>query len=196
NPSLRSGPAPVPFFVSTAGSSLSEHGGKGMTQTVAERLLRAWARTDLLFSMLRPEAFLARPISLRHPFVFYVGHLPAFAWIHIGAGTLARPSFTPAFDDMFSRGIDPDVDDPERCHDHPEVPEQWPVLDAVLAYRDRVRAAVLESIDAVAERSGNDPMAQNGRVFAMVVEHELMHQETLLYMIQQLVPALKVRPSW
>ncbi len=167
-----------------------------MTRTVAERLLRAWQRTDLIFSTLRPEAFLVRPIALRHPFVFYVGHLPAFAWIHICGGTLARPSFAPALDDMFSRGIDPDVDDPERCHDHPDVPEHWPALDTVLAYRDRVRAEVLRSIDAVEERSTADPMAENGRVFAMVVEHELMHQETLLYMVQQLAPELKTRPSW
>ena len=114
-----------------------------MTETIAERLLRTWQRTDLIFSTLRPEAFLARPIALRHPFIFYVGHLPAFAWIHICGGILGRPSFAPALDDMFSRGIDPDVDDPERCHDHPEVPERWPDLDTVLAYRDRVRGAVL-----------------------------------------------------
>ena len=78
-----------------------------MGQTIAERLLRAWQRTDLIFSTLRPDAFLARPIALRHPFIFYVGHLPAFAWIHICGGTLGQPSFAPAFDDMFSRGIDP-----------------------------------------------------------------------------------------
>lgn len=167
-----------------------------MTQTIAERLQRAWQRTDLIFSTLKPEAFLAQPISLRHPFIFYVGHLPAFAWIHICGGTLARPPFAPAFDDMFSRGIDPDVDDPEQCHDHPDVPERWPEIDTVLGYRDRVRAAVLASIDAVAERSSADPMARNGRVFSMVVEHELMHQETLLYMVQQLAPELKARPSW
>jgi ergothioneine biosynthesis protein EgtB len=168
----------------------------GMTQTVAERLLCAWQRTDLIFSTLKPAAFLARPISLRHPFVFYVGHLPAFARIHICAGTLGQPSFAPTFDDMFSRGIDPDVEDPLHCHDHPTVPEHWPALDTVLAYRDRVRTEILKSIEAVAELSTTDPMAENGRVFAMVVEHELMHQETLLYMIQQLAPELKTRPAW
>ncbi len=167
-----------------------------MTRTVAERLQDAWQRSDLIFSTLSPEAFRARPIALRHPFIFYVGHLPAFAWIHICGGTLGHPSFAPALDDMFSRGIDPDVDNPEQCHDHPEIPDRWPELETVLAYRDRVRAAVLASLDAVAERSSADPMAQNGRVFSMVVEHELMHQETLLYMVQQLAPELKARPSW
>jgi ergothioneine biosynthesis protein EgtB len=167
-----------------------------MIETVAERLLRAWERTDLIFSTLRPGAFLARPIALRHPFIFYVGHLPGFAGIHICQGALGQPSFAPALDEMFSRGIDPDVDDPTRCHDHPDVPERWPDLEDVLAYRDRVRAAVLASIDLVAERSPADLMAERGRVFAMVVEHELMHQETLLYMIQQLAPEMKTRPDW
>src|SRR5438876_4049190 len=84
--------------------------------TVVERLTRAWQRTDQIFSTLKPDALLARPIALRHPFIFYVGHLPAFAWNHVCAGTLGRASFNPEFDDVFSRGIDPDVDDPERCH--------------------------------------------------------------------------------
>jgi ergothioneine biosynthesis protein EgtB len=167
-----------------------------MTPSVAERLQGAWQRTDRIFSTLKPEAVLARPIALRHPFIFYIGHLPAFAWIHICGGVLGRPSPAPAFDEMFSRGIDPDVDHPEQCHEHPAVPERWPDVDEVLAYRDRVRAAVLGSIDAVAERASADPMAERGRVFSMVVEHELMHQETLLYMVQQLSPALKARPAW
>ena len=167
-----------------------------MTQTIDEQLRGVWQRTDRIFATLRPEAFLARPIALRHPFIFYVGHLPAFAWIHICGGTLGRPSPAPLFEDMFSRGIDPDVDDPARCHDHPEVPERWPDVSAVLAYRDRVRAEIVESIDAVAARSDTDVMAENGRVLAMVVEHEMMHQETLLYMVQQLAPELKTRPSW
>src|SRR5207249_9447191 len=110
-----------------------------MAETVSERLAVDWARTDRIFEMLVPGAFLARPIALRHPFIFYVGHLPAFAWNHVYAGTLGRASFKPEFDDVFSRGIDPDVDDPERCHDHPEAPERWPDLATVLAYRDRVR---------------------------------------------------------
>jgi hypothetical protein len=164
--------------------------------TVVERLTRAWQGTDQIFSTLKPDALLARPIALRHPFIFYVWHLPSFAWNNVCGGTLGRASFNPECDDVFSRGIDPDVDDPERCHDHPEAPERWPDLATVLAYRDRVRAAVLESIDAVAERATVDLMAWGGRVFSMVIEHELMHQETLLYMIRQLAPEHKTRPAW
>ena len=58
---------------------------------------------------------------------------------------LGRPSFNARFDEIFDRGIDPDVDDPTQCHAHPEVPDAWPRPGAVLAYRDRVRAEVLAS---------------------------------------------------
>jgi ergothioneine biosynthesis protein EgtB len=167
-----------------------------MVETIADRLTDAWARTDRILGLLSPESWLAQPIALRHPFIFYVGHLPAFAWNHVGGALLERPAFNPAYDELFSRGIDPDVDDPTRCHDHPEAPEQWPAVADVLAYRDRVREALLGSVDAVAARADTHLMARDGRVFSMVIEHELMHQETLLYMLQRLPSERKVRPAW
>src|SRR5262249_33638164 len=45
-------------------------------------------------------------------------------------------------------------------------------------------------------RADREPMARNGRVFTMLIEHELMHQETLLYMMQRLALELKVGPAW
>jgi len=166
-----------------------------MGETTAERLVDVWARTDRIFDILGPARWLAQPIALRHPFIFYLGHLPAFAWNHVG-GLLDRPPFNPVFDELFSRGIDPDVDDPARCHDHPEVPDRWPAVADVIAYRDRVRAALLDDGAAVAERAATHLMAREGRVFTMVMEHELMHQETLLYMMQRLPLDQKVRPAW
>ena len=167
-----------------------------MAETTGERLAAVWARTDRIFEILAPEAIFAQPIALRHPFIFYVGHLPAFAWNHICDGVLGRPSLNPAYDELFSRGIDPDVDDPGHCHEHPEIPHRWPALAEVFAYRDRVRATVLESVDAVAERAPAHLLARDARVFSMVIEHELMHQETLLYMLQELAHERKVRPTW
>lgn len=41
---------------------------------------------------------------------------------------------------MFERGIDPDVDNPENCHAHSEIPDEWPPLKDILAYQGRVRA--------------------------------------------------------
>ncbi len=167
-----------------------------MVETVTERLTDAWARTDRIFEILAPGSWLEQPIALRHPFIFYLGHLPAFAWNHVGGALLERPSFNAAFDELFSRGIDPDVDDPEQCHDHPEVSARWPEVHEVIAYRDRVRAAVLDAVGAVSARASTHLMAREGRVFSMVIEHELMHQETLLYMMQRLALDRKVRPEW
>ncbi|HEY7652985.1 MAG TPA: SUMF1/EgtB/PvdO family nonheme iron enzyme [Methylomirabilota bacterium] len=167
-----------------------------MVETMMDRLTDAWARTDRIFDILAPSSWLEQPIALRHPFIFYLGHLPAFAWNHVGGTLLARPPFNAAFDELFSRGIDPDVDDPAHCHDHPEVPDRWPAVAEVSAYRDRVRGALRDATGAVAERAATHLMAREGRVFAMVLEHELMHQETLLYMLQRLSLERKVRPAW
>jgi ergothioneine biosynthesis protein EgtB len=166
-----------------------------MVETMTDRLTDAWARTDRIFEILAPGAWLAQPIALRHPFIFYLGHLPAFAWNHVGGELLGRPAFNPGFDELFSRGIDPDVDDPTHCHDHPEVPATWPAVPEVLAYRDRVRAALLDAGAAVADRASTHLMAREGRVFAMVAEHELMHQETLLYIWHRLPFDQKRKPA-
>ena len=150
-----------------------------------ERFLAAWSRSDQLFGVVKDERLLTKPIIWRHPFVFYVGHLPAFSWNQICGGILNWKSFNPYFDDLFCRGIDPDVDSGE-CHWHPDVPDQWPALKEIVRYRDQVRGAILESLDVMPKIHSDDIMARDGRVFEMVLEHEYMHHETLLYMMQEL----------
>jgi ergothioneine biosynthesis protein EgtB len=159
------------------------------------RFRTLWERTDRLLGLVLPDGALERPIALRHPFIFYAGHLPAFAWNHVCRGLLGRPSFNARFDEIFDRGIDPDVDDPTLCHAHPEVPEAWPSLSDVLAYRDEVRAEILASLDEVGDAPASRVMAPNGRVLLMALEHEQMHQETLLYMVQQLPLSRINRPA-
>ncbi len=157
--------------------------------------LAAWARTDKIFAMLPADEIQAQPIVWRHPFIFYIGHLPAFSWNQVCGALLHWKSFNPYFDDLFCRGIDPDVDTGE-CHWHPEVPESWPSLAETLEYRDHVRGAILESLEALGGSRSNSPMAQNGRVFQMILEHEYMHQETLAYMLQRVPPARKRRAKF
>ena len=150
-------------------------------------LLAAWRRSDEIFALLRPEALFYRPIVWRHPFIFYLGHLPAFTWNQVHRG---RPSANPYVDDIFSRGIDPDVDSGE-CHTHPEAPRRWPGVEAILRYRDGVRETVLEALDGSRVKPRDE---ERRRSFYIGLEHELMHQETLLYMIYQLAPQRKIRP--
>jgi ergothioneine biosynthesis protein EgtB len=166
-----------------------------LTLDLEPRFRTLWERTDRLFALVGPDGIFQRPIALRHPFVFYVGHLPGFAWNHVCRRLLGRPSFNPRFDEIFDRGIDPDVDDPTQCHAHPEVPDAWPSLLEVHAYRDRVRAEILASLDEVGGAPARDVMAENHRVLLLVLEHEQMHQETLLYMIQHLPLSRLVRSA-
>jgi DinB superfamily len=133
-----------------------------LTLDLERRFRMVWERTDRLFTLVGPDGIFQRPIALRHPFVFYVGHLPGFARNHVCRRLLGRLSFNPRFDEIFDRGIDPDVDDPTRCHAHPEVPDAWPALDAVLAYRDRVWPVPVGSYPAGASAWGVHELIGNG----------------------------------
>lgn len=153
-----------------------------------DRLEVAWARTDALFGLLGEDAWLARPIPLRHPPLFYLGHLPAFGWNQVCVELLGREPFAPHFDRFFAFGIDP-LDGKQEARVRID---SWPDRDDVLAYRDRVRAEMRGARDAVLAIEGN-PLAENGRVFHLVLEHELMHHETLLYILAELDPQHLVR---
>jgi ergothioneine biosynthesis protein EgtB len=149
---------------------------------VTDSLEAAWARTDRIFGFVADHALLARPIPLRQPLLFYVGHLPAFAWNHMGRGVLDLPAFAPDLDALFEAGIDPRDDaEPPRHADA----DLWPRLDRVLAFRDRVRSELRSAL-------GEPELAE---VQPMVLEHELMHQETLMYMLQQLPATAKRLPA-
>lgn len=102
-----------------------------------------------------------------------MGHLPAFDWNTLRPFIRHAP-FNAAYDYLFSRGIDPDVEDPTVCHAHPPPPPVWPTLPAVAEYRDDVRSRIV----AAAARL---PRA----ALALAVEHDAMHVETLLYMAAQ-----------
>ena len=167
--------------------------GESGIDLLRDKFRAAWSRSDELFAIVPRSQLLAQPIVWRHPFIFYIGHLPAFSWNQICGEVLRWPSFNSYFDDLFCRGIDPDVDTGE-CHWHPEVPDRWPSLAETLYYRDLVRDAVLDAVEALGYCRSNDIMAQEGRVLQMVLEHEYMHQETLLYMMQQLPIGHKIRP--
>ena len=167
--------------------------GASSIDLLRDKFHAAWSRSDEIFDILPKGELLAQPIVWRNPFIFYFGHLPAFSFNQICAGVLRWVSFNSYFDELFCRGIDPNVDTGE-CHWHPEIPEQWPSLAETIAYRDNVRGAILDSVESLGDCRSDDIMAQGGRVLQMVLEHEYMHQETLLYMMQQLSLRQKLRP--
>ena len=166
-------------------------GGSELRAELIPRFEAAWKRTDSLFACVLPEAMLERPIRLRQPFLSYLGHLPAFAWNQIARGVLGRPALDERFDALFDRGIDPVGVDEVVAPD----PSSWPSVSEVIDYRNRSRDAVRGAFEEVEARAATDVLADRGRIFRLVLEHEWMHHETLLYMIHELSHAKKKPPA-
>jgi len=130
-------------------------------------------------------------------------------------GTFLRfvedPAYGLPFLNISQRGIDPHVDDPNHCHNHSEVPENdqdWPTLEAITEFRDRVRQRLLALYDDLS--SGKQSLTRNiARMLVMAHEHEGFHVEvgvvfsdrpflhlTELSMIDHLVYAHSKRRIW
>lgn len=59
--------------------------------------------------------------------------------IHLARATGKKATDPAYYHTYFERGIDPDVDDPTKCHDHSELPDVFPSLDDILQYREKVK---------------------------------------------------------
>src|SRR5688572_20780205 len=142
---------------------------------LADAYRRNRKRSRALFDLLAEEAYYSRPIDLRHPVVFYEGHLPAFSFNTLVKRALGGPSIDPTLEALFARGIDPSEDEAGGVGDN-----RWPGRDEVrqfVAEADRRVRAALTSADL--DRPG-DPLLHRSEAVFTILEHEAMHQETLL----------------
>lgn len=148
-------------------------------------------RSRSIFDLIDPAAYYARPIALRNPIVFYEGHLPAFSIISLLRRGLGRPAVDQRLEDLFARGIDPDSE--EAAVPRSGAQTTWPSREGVLAFADRADGAVVEALggaefhpDALAELEKVRPAMRRAQALYTALEHEAMHQETLLYMWHRL----------
>ena len=155
-------------------------------------LLIAWyrearGRTAALFEIPKNEVYYERPIALRNPIAFYEGHLPAFAINTLIRLGLRQRGISESYETLFARGIDPED---EASAKSPT--DLWPARRDV---QDYGRCADERIIAALAgERIEDDsiPALRGGEAVFTVLEHELMHQETLLYMLHNLPLEAKI----
>ena len=138
-------------------------------------------RSDEIFAIPTPDAYYERPILLRNPIVFYEGHLPAFAVNTLIKLALNRPGIDESFEVLFARGIDPDSVDAAKSPT-----DVWPSRDAVRAYGTRANALIEEALGTAKIEDDNVPALRGGEAAIGILEHEQMHQETLLYMFHEL----------
>jgi gamma-glutamyl hercynylcysteine S-oxide synthase len=148
-------------------------------------------RSRLLFDLLVDDAYYSQPIALRHPIVFYEGHLPAFSFNTLVKKALGRAGIDERLEQLFARGIDPgDADRPGSS-----ARDAWPSRAVV---RDFVAEADRRVLDALGgedlDRPGHRLLDRSEAVFA-ILEHEAMHQETLLYMWHRLPFEQKRKPA-
>src|SRR6187455_2672461 len=115
---------------------------------------RAWFRRNRRrsrswFDLLTPEGYEARPIALRHPVVFYEGHVAAFnvnTLVKLGCG---RPGVDADLEVLFERGIDPDGDRGAQSEACPSWPSRSRVLEYAHAADGLVEAVLADDATVV-----------------------------------------------
>jgi formylglycine-generating enzyme required for sulfatase activity len=149
------------------------------------------ARSAAIFSSLAPEAYTEAPIPLRHPFVFYDGHLPAFSYIVLHRRALGGAPIDEAMEALFQRGIDPA--DVATAGQHRRV--DWPSRAAVGRLAAAWDAAVIEDLAHAQLDDPTSALLVDGESAFTILEHEPMHHETLLYLVAQLPLGAKRGPA-
>jgi ergothioneine biosynthesis protein EgtB len=158
------------------------------------RYRRNRARSRELFELLADEAYYSRPIALRHPIVFYEGHLPGFSFNTLVRKALGGPSIDAQLERLFARGIDP----PESAASQSparNAREKWPSRETVRAFADEADRCVIDALQRSDIDVPGHPLLDRGEAAFAILEHEEMHQETLRYMWHRLPFEQKTAPA-
>lgn len=137
------------------------------------------------------ETFALRADPLRHPLIFYFGHTAVFYINKLIQAQLIDQRINPVFESLFAVGVDEmSWDDLNEAH------YDWPTVDAVQAYRNRVRALVdqlIQSMPLTLPITWDHPWW----VVLMGIEHARIHLETSSVLIRQLpLDQVRAHPLW
>jgi formylglycine-generating enzyme required for sulfatase activity len=149
---------------------------------LVDRYRAGRAHSASLFASVAPAAYYEAPIPLRHPFVFYDGHLPGFAYLVLHERALHGAPIDPQLELLFERGIDPSTVDLAGKHRR----NDWPDRAAVRAFGEACDDALIDDIAHATLDDPSNPMLVGAEALFTILEHEEMHQETLTYIIHRL----------
>ncbi len=135
------GTAPGALFTRTP--NLAEPDTNRLRASMRRYFLDTFDRYESLFQCLASdEAYFIKPISLRHPLIFYFGHTATFFVNKLMLTRLIDQRLDHRLESIFAVGVDEmSWDDLDDAH------YDWPSVAEVRAYRGRVRALVLDLID-------------------------------------------------
>ena len=160
-------------------------------RAVTEAYLENRGRSHELFNLLDDDLYYERPIPLRHPVVFYEGHIPAFSVNCFLKKGLGHPGVDPALETLFARGIDPS----DQAAAVQSAVDAWPVRETVKSYVTDADRAFLDALENSPLEGDGNAVLRRGQGVYTAIEHEVMHQETLLYMWHRFAPERKTRPN-
>src|SRR5699024_6958129 len=114
-----------------------------LRRTLRQYFTDTFDRYESLFECLSDDrAYFEKAIRLRHPLVFYLGHTATFFINKMLLARLLDARLEEHMESIFAVGVDEmSWDDLDDAH------YDWPSVADVQAYRDKVRAQVLDIID-------------------------------------------------
>lgn len=127
---------------------------------------------ESIFEVLTPEAFYIKSEPTRHPMIFYYGHTAVFYINKLVISGLLQERINPRFESLFAVGVDEmEWDDLENSR------YEWPSVEEVKAYREKVKQKVLEFIE---QTPLHLPITWENPfwIILMGCEHERIHIET------------------
>ncbi len=165
-------------------------------QTLIDWFRQGRARSREIFAVPKPETYYERPIPLRNPIVFYEGHLPAFTVNTLLKLALREPGVDAGYEVLFERGIDPEsVDAAKPTSDY------WPARRDVQAYGAEADRRIEHALCDATIEDERVPQLRGAQAAIAILEHEQMHEETLLYMFHEMsyekkVPRAPLSGKW
>lgn len=171
---------------------LSGNDADAKREEIRSYFLATFNRYEQLFEMLAvDEAYFIKPIALRHPLIFYLGHTATFFINKLILAGLLQQRINATFESTFAVGVDEmSWDDLNDNH------YVWPAVAEVLAYRNQVRQVVEQLIQTAPLAL---PIDWNHPWWAilMCIEHERIHLETSSVLIRQhALEYVKPHPAW
>ena len=136
------------------------------------------------------EAFYVRAEALRHPLIFYLGHTAVFYINKLIAAKILTQRINPKYESLFAIGVDEmSWDDLNDAH------YDWPTVEQLKAYRDKVRETVDRIIRTIPLAM---PITWNNPAWALMmgIEHARIHLETSSVIIRQLPVKYLIPDPW
>lgn len=163
-----------------------------LRSSLLQYFVETFDRYEALFEHLTEEdAFYAKPISLRHPLIFYYGHTATFFVNKLVLAGLLDERVDPKLESILAVGVDEmSWDDLDETH------YDWPSVDEVRRYRAEVRRRVTDLIEH-APLEGVVGWHHPWWAIVMGIEHERIHLETSAVLItQQRLDYVRPVPGW